>query len=155
SESTSPALLPSESWSVIWIETLEPYLLFGWLVGVALFGCRLLSGALGIVRLRRGRLPLPDRLSPIVERLRHKLKISSASVVFLSSQVGDAMVVGFVRPLILIPAAWATEMPLDMLEAVIAHELAHLARGDLWVNLIQRIVETVLFYHPAVWWLSR
>ena len=65
------------------------------------------------------------------------------------------MAVGLVRPLVLIPAAWATEMPLPMLEAVIAHELAHLARRDLWANLLQRIAETLLFYHPAVWWLSR
>ena len=62
---------------------------------------------------------------------------------------------GLLRPLVLIPAAWVTEMPLDMLEAVIAHELAHLRRRDLWVNLIQRLAETLLFYHPAIWWLSR
>jgi hypothetical protein len=65
------------------------------------------------------------------------------------------MAVGLVRPLILIPASWISEMPLDMLEAVIAHELAHLARRDLCVNWLQRIVETLLFYHPAVWWLSQ
>jgi outer membrane protein assembly factor BamA len=46
-------------------------------------------------------------------------------------------------------------MPPDMLEAVLAHELAHIRRHDLWINLFQRIVETLLFYHPAVWWLSR
>ena len=46
------------------------------------------------------------------------------------------------------------EMPPQLLEAVIAHELAHLRRCDLWVNLLQRLVESVLFYHPAVWWLS-
>ena len=41
-----------------------------------------------------------------------------------------------------------------MIEAIIAHELAHIRRWDLWVNLLQRIIETLLFYHPAVWWLS-
>ena len=41
-----------------------------------------------------------------------------------------------------------------MIEAIIAHELAHIRRWDLWVNLVQRIIETLLFYHPAVWWLS-
>src|SRR4029434_3857909 len=76
-------------------------------------------------------------------------------LVFLSRQVAEAMAIGIVRPLVLIPAAWATEMPLEMLEAVIAHELAHLKRRDLWINLFQRIVETLLFYHPAVWWLSQ
>ena len=62
---------------------------------------------------------------------------------------------GFLRPMVLLPAAWLVEMPPAMLEAVIAHELAHIRRFDLWVNLFQRLLETLLFYHPAVWWLSR
>ncbi len=56
--------------------------------------------------------------------------------------------------MVLLPAALLTGMPAELLEAVIAHELAHIRRLDLWVNLGQRVVETLLFYHPAVWWLS-
>jgi len=63
--------------------------------------------------------------------------------------------VGLWRPLILLPASWLTEMTPEVLEAVISHELAHVRRWDLWVNLLQRLTETLLFYHPAVWWLSR
>jgi antitoxin component YwqK of YwqJK toxin-antitoxin module len=55
----------------------------------------------------------------------------------------------------LLPLSWLTDMPPDALEAVIAHELAHIRRWDVWANLLQRLVETLLFYHPAVWWLSR
>ncbi len=138
-----------------WLETSEPFLLAAWFGGVVLFGSRLLSGAAGVSRLRRSRLPVPANLMEMVARLGKQLKIDASSLVYLSEQVADAMAIGLVRPLVLIPAAWVTEMPLDMLEAVIAHELAHLARRDLWVNLLQRMVETVLFYHPAVWWLSR
>jgi beta-lactamase regulating signal transducer with metallopeptidase domain len=138
-----------------WLETAEPFLLAAWFGGVVLFGSRLLSGVAGVSRLRQSRLPVPDKLMEMVTRLGQQLKIDANSVVYLSEQVADAMAIGLVRPLVLIPAAWVTEMPLEMLEAVIAHELAHLARRDLWVNLLQRMVETVLFYHPAVWWLSR
>jgi beta-lactamase regulating signal transducer with metallopeptidase domain len=138
-----------------WLEACQPYALSAWLAGVMLFGSRLLTGAVGVVRLHRGRMPLPLKLTAVVERLGKQMKIDALPLVFLSRQVAEAMAVGLVRPLVLIPAAWATEMPLDMLEAVIAHELAHLRRRDLWVNLLQRIVETLLFYHPAVWWLSR
>jgi len=67
----------------------------------------------------------------------------------------ESLVTGFLRPMVLLPAAWLVEMPPAMLEAVIAHELAHIRRFDLWVNLFQRLLETLLFYHPAVWWLSR
>jgi len=81
--------------------------------------------------------------------------MNALPLVFVSRQVSEAMAVGLLRPLVLIPAAWVTELPLPMLEAVIAHELAHLRRRDLWINLLQRLAETLLFYHPAVWWLSR
>ena len=57
--------------------------------------------------------------------------------------------------MILLPTSWLTELPPDMLESIIAHELAHIRRGDLWVNLLQRVIEVLLFYHPAVWWLSQ
>ncbi len=56
--------------------------------------------------------------------------------------------------MVLLPVAIVTQMPPEMLEAIVAHELAHIRRYDLWVNLAQRVVETLLFYHPAVWWLS-
>jgi bla regulator protein blaR1 len=136
------------------ITTARPYVLGAWLAGVAFFGCRLLMGLVGVRQLRRHKLPLPRELAERVEQLGRRLGMRARSMVFLSRRVGEAMAVGLVRPLVLLPAAWATEMPLSMLEAVIAHELAHLHRRDLWVVLLERVVETLLFYHPAVWWLS-
>jgi beta-lactamase regulating signal transducer with metallopeptidase domain len=141
--------------AVAWLEPAQPYLLAAWLLGVAIFAGRLSAGAIGVLRLRQKLIPLPLDLARDVERLGRRLAIDALPVVFLSRRVSEAMAVGVLRPLVLIPAAWATEMPLEMLEAVIAHELAHLRRRDLWVNLLQRIAEAVLFYHPAVWWLSR
>ena len=58
------------------------------------------------------------------------------------------------RPVVLLPASLLTGMPPDLLEALIAHELAHVWRADYLVNLLQNVVEMLLFYHPAVWWLS-
>jgi beta-lactamase regulating signal transducer with metallopeptidase domain len=141
--------------AVAWLEAVQPYLLAAWLVGVAIFAGRLSACAIGVLRLRRKLIPLPLDLAANVERLGRRLAIDALPVVFLSRRVSEAMAVGVLRPLVLIPASWATEMPLEMLEAVIAHELAHLRRRDLLFNLLQRIAEAVLFYHPAVWWLSR
>lgn len=62
---------------------------------------------------------------------------------------------GWWRPVVLLPAALLTGMPSDLLEALIAHELGHVKRADYLVNLLQNVIETLLFYHPAVWWLSR
>ena len=80
----------------------------------------------------------------------------SGSAAFSASEAArEAVVTGLLRPMVLLPAAWLAEMTPEVLEAVIAHELAHIRRYDLWVNLFQRFVETLLFYHPGVWWLSR
>src|SRR5437870_9976320 len=79
SELVSPPRIAAASWPSAWIEVTEPYLLAIWLLGVALFGGRLLMGALGIARLRRGHLPLPSELSPTIERLGRRMQISAAS----------------------------------------------------------------------------
>src|SRR5262245_58736213 len=149
------SVLPGPSGGAIdLVGAARPYVLAVWLGGVAFFGGRLLLGLIGVRQLRRQKLPLPRELAQRVERLGRGLGMRARSMVFLSRRVGEAVGVGLVRALVLLPAAWASEMPLPMLEAVIAHELAHLHRRDLWVVLLERVVETLLFYHPAVWWLS-
>jgi len=64
-------------------------------------------------------------------------------------------VAGWLRPVILVPAALITGMPPDLLEALLAHEVAHIQRMDYLINLMQSAVEILLFYHPAVWWISK
>jgi D-alanyl-D-alanine endopeptidase (penicillin-binding protein 7) len=62
---------------------------------------------------------------------------------------------GWWRPVVLVPASLIAGMPPQLLEALLAHELGHVRRHDYLVNLLQNVIETLLFYHPAVWWLSR
>ena len=69
--------------------------------------------------------------------------------------IASPVTAGFWRPVVLLPASLLTGMPPTLLEALIAHELGHVKRADYLVNLVQNVVETLLFYHPAVWWLSR
>ena len=64
-------------------------------------------------------------------------------------------VVGYMRPVILLPVTLVTSIPVAQLEAILAHELAHVRRHDFAVNLLQTLVETVFFYHPGIWWMSR
>ena len=63
--------------------------------------------------------------------------------------------IGWLQPVILLPASAMTGLSIPQLEAILAHELAHIRRHDYLVNVLQCIVETLLFYHPAVWWVSR
>jgi beta-lactamase regulating signal transducer with metallopeptidase domain len=133
----------------------QPWLLAGWLAGVALLSVRLVAGygAIRWLLAERERLPLEvaDRCAVLARRL----GLAACPEIFVSRRSHEALALGILRPLVLLPAAWLAEMPPSVLDAVIAHELAHIRRHDLWVNLMQRAIETLLFYHPAVWWLSR
>lgn len=130
-----------------------PYVLICWMAGVMISGSRLLAGVANIAWLRLGRAEIGSGLTRRTHRIARRLGLRTARV-FTSERIREAAVVGFVRPVVLLPASWLTALPVDVLEAVIAHELAHIRRYDVWVNLLQRVVETLLFYHPAVWWLS-
>jgi beta-lactamase regulating signal transducer with metallopeptidase domain len=133
---------------------MQPWIVTGWLLGVALFSLRLLLGWIGLWRLCSQVCPVPAWMLERTRILANALRVTLPGIQ-LSQRITEAVAVGFFKPLILLPVAWITELPADMLDAVIAHELAHIRRGDLWINLLQRMVETLLFYHPAVWWLSR
>lgn len=130
-----------------------PWCLAAWLAGVLVLGSRMVLGVIGSYRWRRGLLPLPENLRNRIAVLRKRFG-AAAGRISLSPTVVQPMVVGYLKPLVLLPASLAAGMPPELLEAVIAHELAHVRRFDPLVNLIQRMVETVLFYHPAIWWLS-
>jgi beta-lactamase regulating signal transducer with metallopeptidase domain len=75
--------------------------------------------------------------------------------VFESTAIAVPMMVGWLKPVVLLPAAALSGLTSDQIEALLAHELAHVRRHDYLVNLLQAAVETLLFYHPAVWWVSR
>ncbi len=83
-----------------------------------------------------------------------RLRIRRAVRVLQSTVAQVPLVVGYLRPVILLPVSFLTHLPTEQLEAILAHELAHVRRHDFVVNLLQTMVETLFFYHPAVWWLS-
>jgi beta-lactamase regulating signal transducer with metallopeptidase domain len=144
------ATAPTTNW---WL-ALQPFLLVAWFAGCVLLNLRLVIGWLATHQLLHSRQLLPREVTARLAILGWRFQLSISSVVFASEQVSQALAVGFFRPVVLLPTAWLLEMPPHLLEAVVAHELAHLRRCDLWVNLLQRVAEAVLFYHPAIWWLS-
>jgi hypothetical protein len=90
----------------------------------------------------------------MVENLTARMHVSRRVRLLQSTLVDVPTMLGAFKPLILLPLAAATAMPLEALEALLAHELAHIRRHDYLVNLLQSVTETLLFYHPAVWWIS-
>jgi beta-lactamase regulating signal transducer with metallopeptidase domain len=138
-----------------WIDRAIPWCLVCWVAGVLILSTRLLLGHYQTRVWRSHASPLPEDLLMRTQQLAGRFGFKKFKAVFCSDHVHEAMAVGILRPVILVPVSWVTHMCPDMLEAIIAHELAHIRRHDLWVNLVQRIVETLFFYHPAVWWMSK
>jgi beta-lactamase regulating signal transducer with metallopeptidase domain len=132
------------------------YLPWLWLAGFPITAIYLLAGISGTGRLRRrARLATEPSLLATLDRLAAELGMRGRAVIGLSAQIVAPLVVGIARPMILLPpvllAAWSPEE----LELILLHELAHVRRWDNLVNLLQRIAEAVLFFHPAVWIVSR
>jgi beta-lactamase regulating signal transducer with metallopeptidase domain/peptidoglycan/xylan/chitin deacetylase (PgdA/CDA1 family) len=132
-----------------------PWLVFAWLAGVALLATRAVGGWLLVRRLRRSAEPVAARFEELASRVSERLRVSRAVRLCRSALVEVPAVVGHLRPVILFPASAFSGLTPAQLEAVIAHELAHVRRYDYLVNLLQTATETLLFYHPAVWWVSR
>lgn len=106
-------------------------------------------------RLRRvGTSPVAATVQQALECMRARLQVTRRVEVLASSLVTSPIVVGCFRSVILLPTSFIASVPVSQLEAILAHELAHVLRYDYVVNLLQTLVETLFFYHPAVWWLS-
>ncbi len=132
-----------------------PWLLLGWAAGVLLLSFRFLGSWIRVQRLRRlSAMPVPSEWHLVLSRLCRELKLSRTVRLLQSAAVEVPTALGWLRPMILLPACALAGLAPIQLEAILAHELAHIRRGDFLVNLLQSLVEVLLFYHPAVWWLS-
>ncbi len=127
-----------------------------WIFGAPITFTLLATGLVGSVRLRRISKPIDSGIiADACSRLRTSLQITRQVGVVVCDRIAQPVLMGIVRPLILLPPAALTGWSPDELEMVLLHELAHVRRWDNLVNLLQRIVESVLFFHPAVWLVSR
>lgn len=126
-----------------------------WLIGVGLSSLRLFAATAWVYRTVRQSQPVPVEMQQMAARLAQRLGLRRVPRIGVSSAVSEPLALQWFRPLVLLPVSWLTDVPPALLEAVLAHELAHIRRHDLWVNLLQRIVETLGFFHPCVWWVSR
>jgi beta-lactamase regulating signal transducer with metallopeptidase domain len=137
-----PVQLPSEPKPSTPVATFRvrdrwPLALFcAWMLGVAVMLARIGWSFLYIRTLRRTATPLGQEL-------------------YQSTRISTPMAVGFVHPIILIPEGFADRLNLAEFDQIVAHERAHIRRGDNWTNLIQKFIEAVMFFHPAVWFIAK
>ncbi len=137
------------------LQPVLPLILALWIAGVAVFALRLLIGLQWVAKTRHSAMQRSDeRLQGLLDALLPKMRMNRTVPIRLCPHIDTPMAMGLLRPLVLFPIGLASHMSTDAVEALLAHELAHIKRHDYLVNLLQRIVETLLFYHPVVWWLT-
>jgi len=139
---------PSAPAFMLWIDCL-------WVVGVFGLALRHLGGWLLISRLRRHALqPAPAETQHQFARIASAFGLSKRVALRISAAIAGPVTVGAFRSMVLLPLTAVTGLTSDELEVVLAHELAHVRRADFVWNVLQCVVETLFFFHPAVWWIS-
>jgi beta-lactamase regulating signal transducer with metallopeptidase domain len=141
-----------------WEQALQarlPLVMLFWACGAGALALRMLAGLAWVRRRSRpGQYLEHPQLQATLSRMAQAFGISRPVRLGLVGDMASPVTAGWWRPVVLVPAALASGMPLQLLEALLAHELAHIKRHDYLVNLVQGTIEIVLFYHPTVWWLS-
>ena len=157
--STSPSPATTSAAARSWrldIERIFPWLVAGWLFGVLLLSLRVIGGyvrARALVHTATG--AVSAEITAAARRIAERLRVGASVRVLESARAQVPMVIGMVKPVVLMPASLLSGLSLQQVEAILAHELAHVRRYDYAINLFQTVIETFFFFHPAVWWLSR
>jgi beta-lactamase regulating signal transducer with metallopeptidase domain len=145
-------------WQSQWssLKPLLPYLVALWTAGVCILLLRMMLG----LRWVSQQVKLAKQLSdPIwqakLQSMANTMGVKQRLRLGISTQLEFPVTAGWWRPIVILPASLVSGMPAELLEALLAHEVAHIKRFDYFMNLLQSLIEVVLFYHPAVWWLSK
>ena len=148
--------LPLHSQSLITIPSYWAEIIFGMWGLLATFA--LVRVAVSFLNLQQLRKSCRDvdvtSLSPILQDTLRDFDAARGARICVSDEVRVPTAIGFARPLVILPAWALAELSAPELRSVLLHEFAHLRRWDDWTNLVQKLVQSVLFFHPAVWWIE-
>lgn len=145
-----------ETYFTSFIELYASELVFIWFLGVLLFGIKWTGAFYYTFSLKKNNTTVvPLKWQNKVKQLSYDLGIDKKINILESAKVDVPMVIGYLKPVILIPTSAFTGFTADQLEAVIVHELAHIKNNDFLINMILSALEVVLFYHPAYWFIYR
>jgi hypothetical protein len=133
-----------------------PWLALAWLGGAAAMLARAGALVMAAEKLRRRCKPLEDKaVWQLIGEARRKLGLARRVQVVVTEQLTSPAVMGLLAPVLILPLSVVTTLPPGQLQLILLHELAHIRRGDYLVNLCQLLAESLLFFNPAVWWISR
>jgi len=160
--SVPAAVLRDASGVLAWLQRHLDGIVGTWAACAAVLGLRMALGLVWVGRASLGRTSSVQAGSAEERAWQTKLAELAARCgidrrvrLRIVDRLASPVTAGFWRPVVLVPAALVTGMPPQLLEALLAHELGHVRRHDYLVNLVQNVIEALLFYHPAVWWISR
>jgi len=137
-------------------EKLLPWIDGVWLLGVLMLALRALGGWVQLDQVRRrARGVVPAQLEQSFRRVRERIQVGQKVALRISDEVISPLAMGVWRATVILPVSAVLRLSSEELEAVLAHELGHIRRWDYVCNLLQVAVESVLFFHPAVWWVSK
>ncbi|MCE7056972.1 M48 family metalloprotease [Algoriphagus sp. AGSA1] len=141
---------------ISWIELQLPVLVNFWFVGALLFLFRLFNSLSEVRTLRKSSSDPQDfQLEKMMYRMMGKMNISKKVDLRVTSYGVSPITFGYFKPIVLIPAGLIFQLSPVQLEAIIAHELAHVKRNDYLINLLQSLLEVLFFYHPCYWWMNQ
>jgi uncharacterized protein (TIGR03435 family) len=132
-----------------------PWVVAVWLAGAMALWIRLIGAWIVAARIRSTLVrPAPPEWQQTLNRLKARVGVSRPVRLLISALVQTPAVIGWLRPVVLVPIGALAGLPSAQIEALLIHELAHIRRHDYLVNILQSVAEALLFYHPAVWWVS-
>jgi beta-lactamase regulating signal transducer with metallopeptidase domain len=135
--------------------TWTQWIVLVWSAGVLFCSVRLIVGwRISMALTRIGTSSAPLHLQQAFDEIKARLAMTRPVRLLVSVRIDAPVAIGWLRPAVLLPVTALTGLSEGQLCAVLSHELAHIRRHDFLVNLVQCGVESILFYHPAVWWIS-
>ena len=155
--SIAPVVATATTALAAWrVDDALPWIVALWAIGACVLSLRMAMGVWWIQRLCASpQDPRQAAWQARLDALAARFGLRGAIALRLVDSLATPASVGWWRPVVLLPTALLTRMPVELIEALLAHELAHIRRHDYLVNLLQGAVEAMLFYHPVTWWLSR
>ena len=136
------------------LSALLPWFDAVWLIGVAALSFRMLTGLWHIHGLKKQAQPVPDSVQHRFKAALRRFGLTGKVQIRLHPAITGPFVVGAFRSVVYLPLSAVTSLSPEQLDAVLSHELEHIRRADYVWNLIQSLIETLFFYHPAVWWIG-
>lgn len=126
-----------------------------WVIGISVLVIRLIFNYFYVTHLKTsGISKVENSVAELFDSILQKIQIEKTVQLFQSSKVSVPVVIGFLKPIVLLPVGLVTNLSPKQIEAILAHEIAHIKRNDFIINVLQNFVEIVFFFHPALWWMS-